>query len=148
MRRCRFRQCSILLSLDCQDESWCEDANMGGSLPSDLGFDAVLLYDNTTDDQAEWAGYATTVGAINNPAGGLNAPYNLGLAVSAASSALTIALKGADGNDPSSTNPVLIPYRNVTPATGTPSFLKVEAASSLVISSGSTLGEGAGDCRH
>ncbi len=70
----------------------------------------------------------------------LSAPLNLGLAASVGSSALTIALKGADGNDPSATNPVVIPFRNVTLATGTPSFLTITAATSLVISSGSTLG--------
>src|SRR5690606_5418771 len=73
-------------------------------------------------------------------ANGFDTPLNFGLAASAGSSALTIALKGADGNDPSATNPVKIPFRNVTSATGTPSWLEVTAASSLVISSGSTLG--------
>lgn len=67
-------------------------------------------------------------------------PFNLGLAASVAGNALTIALKGADGNDPSATNPVYIPFRNVTAATGTPSVLTVTAATSLVISSGSTMG--------
>lgn len=67
-------------------------------------------------------------------------PINLGLAASVGSNAITIALKGADGNDPSAANPVYIPFRNVTAATGTPSVLTVEAATSLVISSGSTLG--------
>lgn len=67
-------------------------------------------------------------------------PLNLGIACSVGSSALTISLKGADGNDPSATNPVYIPFRNVTPATGTPSVVAVTAATSIVISSGSTLG--------
>ena len=74
------------------------------------------------------------------PPSGVDAPINLGLAISAAASALTIALKGADGNDPSASNPVLIPFRNATEATGTPTFLSITAAASLVISSGSTLG--------
>ncbi len=65
---------------------------------------------------------------------------NLALTASVGSSALTIAVKGADGNDPSGTNAVLIPFRNVTAATGTPTYVSLEAASSLVISSGSTLG--------
>ncbi len=65
---------------------------------------------------------------------------NLGLAVSAGSSALTIALKGADGSDPSASNAVEIDFRNVTGATGTPTTVSVTAATSLVISSGSTLG--------
>lgn len=69
-----------------------------------------------------------------------NAVYNIGLACSVGASALTIALKDAEGNDPSSSSPVIIPFRNATAATGTPSYLTVTAATSLVISSGSTLG--------
>lgn len=65
---------------------------------------------------------------------------NLSLSFSVGSSALTIALKGKDGTDPSSTNKVIVPFRNVTAATGDYSFLTATAATSLVISSGSTLG--------
>lgn len=67
-------------------------------------------------------------------------PSNLGFLVSAAASALTIALKGVDGNDPSASNPVVVPFRSVTAGTGTPDPISVTAANSLVISSGSTLG--------
>jgi len=67
-------------------------------------------------------------------------PANIGIAASVAANALTIALKGADGNDPSASNAVNIPFRNVTLATGTPTYLSVTAATSLVISSGSTMG--------
>jgi hypothetical protein len=66
--------------------------------------------------------------------------YNLGLAASVGSSALTVALKDAEGNDPSAASPVIIPFPNVTSATGTPSYLTVTAATSIVISSGSTMG--------
>ena len=67
-------------------------------------------------------------------------PRNLSLSVSVGSNALTIALKGKDGNDPSATNKVIIPFRNVTATTGDYAFLTVSAATSLVISSGSTMG--------
>lgn len=70
----------------------------------------------------------------------LTGPYNLALAASVGSSALTISLKGVDGNDPSASNPVYIPFRNVTAGTGTPTWLTVTAATSIVVSSGSTLG--------
>ena len=70
----------------------------------------------------------------------LNRVDNLSLAASVASNALTIALKGKDGADPSSTNKIRIPFRNVTAATGDYTQLEVTAATSLVISSGSTLG--------
>lgn len=62
------------------------------------------------------------------------------LAASVAGSALTIALKGADGADPSASNVVNIPFRNVSLTDGTISTLAVSAATSLVISSGSTMG--------
>jgi len=74
----------------------------------------------------------------------LTEPINLGIAASVGSSALTVALKGADGNDPSASNPVYVPFRNVTAATGTPSYLAITAATSIVISSGSTMGFASG----
>lgn len=68
------------------------------------------------------------------------APTNVGIAATVAASALTISLKGADGNAPSSTNPVKIPFRNVTSATGDLTTISVTAPVTLTISSGSTLG--------
>lgn len=65
---------------------------------------------------------------------------NLGLLSSVTSNALTVALKGADGNDPSATNPVHLVFRNATLTTGTPTILSVTAATSITISSGSTVG--------
>jgi len=67
-------------------------------------------------------------------------PQNVGLAVSAAASALTISLKGSDGNDPSGSNIVYLPFRSATGTTGTETTVQVTAATSLTISSGSTLG--------
>lgn len=65
---------------------------------------------------------------------------NLGFSASVGSSALTVTMLGANGSAVSATNPVTIPFRNVTAATGTPSNLTVAAATSVVISSGSTMG--------
>lgn len=67
-------------------------------------------------------------------------PQNVGLAVSASAGALTIALKGADGNDPSGSNIVYLPFRSATGTTGTETTYQVTSATSLTISSGSTLG--------
>lgn len=87
---------------------------------------------------------AATVGAVqlatSIPASGFDAPINIGITASVGSSALTIAVKGADGNDASALNPVLIPFRSPTAATGTPVWRTLSAASSLVVTSGSTLG--------
>lgn len=65
---------------------------------------------------------------------------NCTLAVSASAGALTIALKDVSGNDPSAANPCIINFRSATGTTGTTSALSVTAATSVVISSGSTLG--------
>lgn len=67
-------------------------------------------------------------------------PINCSLVASVGGSALTVAIKGRDGNDPSATNPVFIPFRNATIATGDYSWLVLTAATSFVVSSGSTLG--------
>lgn len=66
--------------------------------------------------------------------------HNLALEASVASNALTITLSGKDLADPSSTNKVRVPFRNVTAATGDFAQIVVSTATSLVISSGSTMG--------
>ena len=65
---------------------------------------------------------------------------NIGLLVTVAGNALTVALKDTSGADPSSDSPVRIGFRSATLATGTPDVIEVVAASSIVVSSGSTLG--------
>lgn len=62
------------------------------------------------------------------------------LACSVGSSALTIAIKDRNGSDPSATSPVVVFFRNATAATGTYTEMSITAATSLVISSGSTMG--------
>lgn len=62
------------------------------------------------------------------------------LSCSVAASALTIAIKNKAGNDPSSANPVKVIFRNATVATGDYTVITLTAATSLVISSGSTMG--------
>lgn len=65
---------------------------------------------------------------------------NYSLAASVAGNALTIALKDDAGADPAANSPVLIPFRSATAATGTVTWQAVRAATSLTVSSGSTLG--------
>lgn len=62
------------------------------------------------------------------------------IVTSVGSNALTVAIKGADGNDPSSTNPVSVAFRSATLTTSGYTIRKITAALSLVVSSGSTLG--------
>ncbi len=66
---------------------------------------------------------------------------NMSLAASVASNILTVALKDAGGNDPSTTSPVNISYRNSTASTG--SLTTVQQTSALSITTnatGATLG--------
>ncbi len=89
----------------------------------------TLVYDFAS---STWKPEAAAATATDGP--------GFGLAAAVASNALTISLKGADGNDPAAGNPVSLAFRNVSLPTGTPSVLTATAALSLVISSGSTLG--------
>lgn len=65
---------------------------------------------------------------------------NLSITCSVGSNALTIALKDKGGSDPSAGSPVKIGFRSTTNSTGTYTQVSAVAATSLVISSGSTLG--------
>jgi hypothetical protein len=65
---------------------------------------------------------------------------NLAITTSVASSALTVALKTKAGNDPSTSEPIQISFRSVTATSGTYTTRNVTAATSIVVSSGSTLG--------
>jgi len=66
--------------------------------------------------------------------------YNYSLTASVAANALTITLKGDDGNALSASNAAYINFRNSTLSTGTPSSVSVTSDISITISSGSTLG--------
>lgn len=65
---------------------------------------------------------------------------NYTLTATVGSSALTVALKTKAGTDPSSTDPVTLAFRSATAATGDYTMVTATAATSVVVSSGSTLG--------
>lgn len=65
---------------------------------------------------------------------------NASIACSVGSSELTVALKGADGNDPSSSNTVLLPFRSATAGTGTITVRSVTAATSITMNSTALIG--------
>lgn len=67
--------------------------------------------------------------------------HNGSLTASVAANALTIALKTAAGANPSTTDPVLVAFRNATIGTGTVTLLAVTSALSIVIPSGATMGQ-------
>ena len=72
---------------------------------------------------------------------GFTAPVNLGISATATVNVLTIALMGANGSDPSASNPVYIPFRSTTLATGTPVWRTQTAALSIATpASAATLG--------
>ena len=69
---------------------------------------------------------------------------NFSFAASVASKAMTVALKGADGNDPSATNIVTAAFRSTTATASTHNIREITAANSIVVPSGATLGFSAG----
>jgi hypothetical protein len=95
-----------------------------------------------TNQTAGWGltGSSTFSISTSQPPYGFVAPVNLGLTSSAAASALTISVVGANGSAPSATNPISIPFRSTTLATGTPVWATVTSALSIVIPSAATLG--------
>jgi hypothetical protein len=67
-------------------------------------------------------------------------PVNLQINATVATNNLTIALKANNGTDPSATNPVIIPFRDVTVANGDPVFRSLQTALSFTINSGNAVG--------
>lgn len=69
---------------------------------------------------------------------------NLTIAASVAASALTIAVKDKGGSNASASSPIFVGMRSATLATGTYAQRSITGALSLVISSGSTMGQVSG----
>ncbi|MBR1198817.1 hypothetical protein JQ574_22735 [Bradyrhizobium sp. AUGA SZCCT0158] len=67
---------------------------------------------------------------------------NVSFAVTASAGALTIALKDADGNDPTATTPIALSFRNssLTASPNTPTTLEIPVGVSVVVPSTSTCG--------
>ena len=66
---------------------------------------------------------------------------NLGIAATVGASALTVAIKTAAGSNPTGSDKVTVAFRNATAGTGQFSAVDITGALSMVISSGSTLGQ-------
>jgi len=115
----------------------------------------LFVYDTTLNllqvfNATSWVAVATTGTPDNDSVSAVkldesavvsNSVVNVGFTTAVGSSALTVALVGADGAAFSATNVGLFGFRNVTITTGTPTVIKATAApTDVVISSGSTLG--------
>jgi hypothetical protein len=100
----------------------------------------VIQYTRATGAALSTFGLNVGAAALGNSALSFDMPVNLGLTASIASNALTVSIVGANGATPSSTNPVLIPFRSTTPATGTPSVDTVTATAAMTVGSGFTMG--------
>ncbi|MEO6381988.1 MAG: hypothetical protein ABIO35_08320 [Nitrobacter sp.] len=95
----------------------------GGTTGYGLSYDYTTLKFNTTSPPAAYG-----------------AAINARLIPSVASSALTIALKDANGADPTAASPVMVPFRDPNPLASNVSWASVTAATTVSITSGSTMG--------
>ena len=101
---------------------------------------------NRWEVKASTAGAAVADGAViarklaASAMGAFVGMINGTIVPSVGASALTVALKTLLGADPSAADPVYAIFRNATPATGDYTVLTITAATSLVISSGSSMG--------
>lgn len=96
-----------------------------------------FLVDRTIRQGKAYAGPVTISGVFT---ANIPVPTNLSIAPSVGSNALTIAIKGNDGNDASATNPIRVDFRSATLTSGVRVWRDITAALSAVVSSGSTLG--------
>lgn len=97
----------------------------------------TYTYSTLTVDQQ---GRLTAASSGSAPSAPIGLLTNCGLSSSVGASALTITLTDAAGATPSGGSSVSIPFRSATAGTGTITQRTVSAATTLVISSGSTLG--------
>ncbi len=108
----------------------------------------VTDYQRATGAALSTIGLNVGASALGNSALPFTVPVNLGLAGSAPSSQLAIQVEGANGSTPAPTNPVLIPFRSPTAATGTPAIVPVTAPLSMTVSSTLSMGCTSGvNCR-
>lgn len=111
-------------------------ALVAGDIPG-ASYLMLLRYD-TSLDKVQLLNPATGVVAVPQPVG--QTALNVGATVTLGSNALTFALKGADGNNPSTSNPVDVYFQSATVTTGTATKRSVTGALSITIPSTATVG--------
>jgi hypothetical protein len=105
--------------------------------PVDVKSGAALAGQVLTADGSGGSSYALNTSTLNDT----RALTNLGLQVTVASNAMTIALKQADGaTDPSVTAPVKVSFKHFPAASGATDTGTITSAMSITIPSGATLG--------
>lgn len=114
--------------------------------PTSSAVDAVAgsLYQNTSTgvvyrklDSGSSTNWAALAASLNSSAD----IQNLTVTASVAANALTVAVKTKAGTDPSASDPVVIGTRSSTASSGSYNTRSLTSALSLVVSSGSTLGQ-------
>lgn len=110
----------------------------GGEIVS--GQPTFVFYDGTYFNVM--APLALPIGSSNllTSSFGFNAPANLQINATVSANQLTLALKGANGSDASSANPIQIAFRDTTIANGDPVWVTLASSLSFTIGSGSTMG--------
>ena len=101
----------------------------------DTGTNSIYVAHGLTS--ANWTSIVLNGGAAATSASLID---NLEISTSRAGNAETIALKTAAGTDPSASDKIKIGFRDSSAGTGAYSVVEITAATSIVISSGSTLG--------
>lgn len=119
--------------------AWYRDGQAAATANMPMGgFKFTNLADGSGNADSVSLGQANSVYLLKAQlAAGL--PVNASITSSVAGNALTIALKTGAGADASSASSILLPFRSATATDGTVTVVAVTAATSLVISSGSTL---------
>lgn len=114
--------------------------NIDGSNTARLGANrGIILW----TDGSNWFSSGLVMGNLptTNPPFGFDSPINLQLNATVASNILTVAVKANDGTDPTTSNPVLIPFRDSAIANGDPVWLAITSALSINTNAvGATLG--------
>jgi hypothetical protein len=103
-------------------------------------FPYTLTNGQPADANQVMANFNYVANCVNSLAAANDAIVNCTLQASVASNNLTIALKANDGNDPSSTNPCTVSFRNAVATTGNYVVVQVTSAASIVLNAGSSLG--------
>jgi hypothetical protein len=104
-----------------------------------------LIYNNSNAKFEKYENGSWSDIGTSEPPNHFNLIENLGLSVSVASNALTIAIKQKDGTDPSTgLDGVKVAFRNSTLTNGTYNIREITEPLSFTVSSGSTLGHASG----